>query len=615
MSNIKALVASLAPKMELQTGCQISEKKSGRGFVVQEPLKEQNTVAFISKRHMGKVITGGTISSSETFDNKTFAPNTAILKQPGIFVTGSIAPKVEVVQKPEFATWVKELSNPVVDLPNVVNLNKSISKVSNLIKDWLHVEDVFNQVKDNMKDKKMYAENFYTKIQNCIYHSLREYCRMSKDEQGNDILPVIVPGMECLPTLVFFDRMFNDKTISYEKAPNKVMEKYRKTFPDADGIQDGWVQFFKDRAKSKMPMDENGIVKVATIIMKEWGYRKYSAAILSNQPIPPTLDLSKAPIRLGEQEEETVLQYPISTNTSTMIQNLNTIHNDVEEYDGDDEDENDEYLTVSIIRDEDIDVVKIESSDGYGKVAIPFYTKLGNLPMDDIIPSVVDDRNGKWDWLIHFVPDLTFKTQNPDQYLEANDMDPTTNKIKCVIMDESDGTYIIGVYFVARITLFDGDEDGVEDFSDDTIEMINKLVNMEVASGFMSHLTRSLNDPEFFRDEEYILTHIMNSGCCDDDDEENIDGTLENLDGISLTVSKKILTDAYPSDTDDVATKAAIEAITGISATLEQTHPELDPEEDHQMDQSIASSNESQFDQDEESFTFVPIQKKQRLQD
>ncbi len=172
----------------------------------------------------------------------------------------------------------------------------------------------------------MYPETFYSKIQNCIYHSLREYCGITKDAQNGDVLPVVKVGMECHDTLVFLDRMFNDKSISYEKDPGKVMEKYRRTFQDSDGIQAGWVEHFEARVKSKMPLDDNGIAEVAAIIMKEWGCRNCVVAPAPSSPESPQR------ISLNDIVPTTRVEAKIS---SQQIQN---------EADGDDEIDDDDKL-------------------------------------------------------------------------------------------------------------------------------------------------------------------------------------------------------------------------------------------------------------------------------
>lgn len=608
MTDIKAMVASLAPRMNLQLGTPGGERKS-KGFVVDVPLKEESSVAFISKKPMGKPITSGSISSVEIFSDRIFTPAKASPKVE-VFATGTIAPKVEEVEE-LVPQPIKVTSKPVqtigIDpecpIPNVTNLLKSISKVSNLIKDWLHCGDTFNIVKSNIKDKKMYPETFYSKIQNCIYHSLREFCGITKDDRGNDIIPVVVYDTKSYPTLTFFDRMFNDKTVSYEKDPTKVMEKYRNTFKDATGIQPAWVEHFNARVKSKMPMiDEAGIKQITDFIMMEWGYRPRGASeammMYSDQAdfenADEVEDISAAGVEKVETLQDLMDKYEQD--------NCDCHNHDDEEVVEEADDENDNFMRVSIIREEDIDVVKIESSDGYGRVAVPFYTNLGELNMDQKLVSIVDDRNGIWDWLIHFAPDFMFNTKYPERYLDANYDDLSDMNLKFVIMDEHEGTYVVGVYFISRITLFDGDKPGEDDFTNETVALINKLVNDEVATGFMSHLSRSLSNPSLFRDEEYILNHIMSGEECDDEDDEDVVVETPEEEPIDEGVSEVAAT----IDEEDSASRAAIEAMIGATNDIS--------EEDHQMDNSVVTVGGKQFD-DEEDFTFVPIQKKQRLQD
>ena len=383
------------------------------------------------------------------------------------------------------------------------------------------------------------------------------------------------------------------------------MEKYRNVFADADGIQPQWVDLLKARIKDKMPLEDNGIAIVVEIISNVWCPRTILMKL--DTTIRPYMYNNQTPIRFGATETFTNL--PCSMGDAARIQSIIESAGDEEEIDDccDETGDEDEYLSVSIVRDGAIDIVKIESSDGYGRVAIPFYTKLSNLP-DEILPSIVDDRNGKWDWLIHFVPDLMFKTQNPEQYLATNEEDPYENRMKCVIMDEDNGTYVIGIYGISTIVSIAGDEE-VEDFTDETLDMINYLVNTEIASGLMSHLSRSLNDPSFFKDEEYVLNHVMNVDDCDDD-----------CDDTEVNSSVELQSQNQTNQGDDLAdaTKAAIDSMIGIINTPPGymdggPHGNAGNYIDTEMDTSVVQVG-GDHQVEEEGFSFAPIQKRQRLQ-
>ena len=575
-NTVDAIVAKVAHNIQLPTvtARPVIEKKSGRRFIVQEPLIEEPRVAFVSKKSsMAKAETQGMVGTGDFRNNMK-----AFIVEPGR--------KAEVFQKatqaPPAVTTSSLEDDYDVYLPDVTNLNNSISKVSNLIKDYITIKDVFGQVKNGIHDKKIFENIFYRKIQNCVYHSLREFCGIIKADDNTDILPVVAGEMDNISTLIFFDRIFNHKAVSFEKDPNKVMEKYRSTFDDSDGIQYGWLDIFRARVKIKLSLDDSIIRKIEMIIMEEWGCQHSSVQI----PVSP--------------ENVTKIQ--------TMIGNTKAAEVDEEEDDDmyDIEEEYDEsYLSVSIIREEDIDIVKIESSDGYGKVIIPFYTNLGEIDMNSPIPSIVDPRNDKWDWLVHFVPDLMFRTRNPEKYLAGNDDLPEESKIRFVIMDETqEGEYIIGVYFVSNITLYDREE-GIEDFSDDTVNMINKLVNMEVATGHMSHLNRSVSDTLLFRDEEYILNHVMGDDE-DDEDDESDDCCDHDEDALSQAIDDVPALTKVLDNYSDLATMAAL-------SVMNATPVEIPTEEYQQMDPDVVTVGGQTFPMEEE-FTFQPIGKKQRLE-
>jgi hypothetical protein len=655
MNDFKAMAERLAPKMEL-TGIRPNpERKAGRGFVVQEPLKEESTIAFVSNKNMGKV-NSNTIASTGISAGKivTFEPSP--ISTGGAFSQQNreiISAKVQLVQTPIESNKRVVQAKPVIresqqtpavnqkpilrtmkddNTLTISTLNKSISKVSNLIKDWLYTEYAFNKVNDDLRNKMMDTNVFYNKIQNAIYHSLREFCHITKGENNYDILPKIVPGvnLDCFSTLVFFDRIFNDKTVSYEKLPSKVMERYRNVYGDADGIQEEWIEVFKNKLRNKMIFsNDKGIDEIAKLIMREWTSTdlKYPT---TNHGIPVItavqnsnrshVNLSTIPINLGEKEVgnafpadlETIKVFKDLEKATEELENNCGCGHEHEEEEDEDEDEEEEcsYLRISIFKEETFDIVKFESSDGYGKIAVPFYTNLDNVLQSDNISSIADDRNGKWDWLIHFAPDLMFTTKTPERYLAGNDDEDEgeETRTKCVIMDEYDGTYIIGVYCIESITIYNEDSE-VEDYSDETIIMLNNLVNQEIASGYMSHLNRSLSDPSFFKDEEYVLTNIFGTDE-DDDDDEDEDDDEEDIEEVIDIASAAM-------NSEDLVTRAAIESMNGnyISMDEQAASVELDHEEDHEMDSSVVSIGGKSFDDDNKDFSFQPIRTRQKFQD
>ena len=174
-----------------------------------------------------------------------------------------------------------------------------------------------------------------------------------------------------------------------------------------------------------------------------------------------------------------------------------------------DEGSDTKFLSVEIYPDDDVDVIKVKSSEAFGDVSIPFYTKLSDIDLSKNVPSVADDRNGIWDWLIHMVPDIMFYTQNPDRYLEINEYDIEEDQTHAVILDENEGTYIMGIYFIEGIWMVDDDGNGHQVTDKDLLARLNKLIKEDIGYSRMSHLERSLTMKELIRTEESILESIV----------------------------------------------------------------------------------------------------------
>ena len=637
MSNenaVDVVVAKLAPKMELPTVTVRKPivNKSTRGFVLDEPLKEETFVSFIGKRSMGKTSTQGfTVkcdlkpdgSEKQSTDcDVVTAPKAAIVQVPGIPVNNVVKATVvssneDILNSPGINVPVKD--EPVV-LPNVVNINKSISKVSNLIKDYLASQGIYAKVKDDIRDKKIFEGTFLTKVQNAIYHSLREFCGVVKGDDNVDILPAVNIDTDELPTLMFFDRIFNDKSISFEKDPTKVMSKYREIFQDCDGIQDGWVEKFKARIKLKCQFDDRVIDTVVSSIIEEWGITELPVMVVDASIVTQSGDI--VPERLGDAE--TRAKFSVSNEVTSSVKEMLWNSQEAEENSECDEaDEEGEYLTVDIIKDGDSDIIKIDSPDRYGKVSIPFYTNIDSIATGDHIPSMADERNGIWDWLIHFMPMMMFRTNDPEKYLAINDDNPSDTKIKCVIMDEANGMYVIGIYCVDSITRYDSNGDGTEDFSDDTIGKVNQIVNIEIASGYISNLSHSLDSDDLFRDEKFILNYVMgctengNNECCND---ECCAPEHHHAHVVNQTHDEDNGAHVEPEDLASEASLAALKSMgIGVNAVEEESvlpmdvnHEEVSPVID--IPTAAVDAKETDTRSDEE-FTFQPIQKKPKLQD
>jgi hypothetical protein len=161
--------------------------------------------------------------------------------------------------------------------------------------------------------------------------------------------------------------------------------------------------------------------------------------------------------------------------------------------------------------------------DELGQTVIPFYANIENRT--DSVPSLADDRNGMWDWLIHQMPDLMFRTKDPDKYLAGNDDPIEEDQVHVVIMDHDRDGYIMGVYSVDgiydMIPAADGEEEqAVLITNKDRLAKIFKVLRDDTAYTSISHLHKTMSENAVIMPEAEILAQIGISEDSDDDSEE-----------------------------------------------------------------------------------------------
>ena len=206
-----------------------------------------------------------------------------------------------------------------------------------------------------------------------------------------------------------------------------------------------------------------------------------------------------------------------------------------EDGDDDDDDEEPEYLSIEIYPEDDLDIVKICSGEAFGPIAIPLYCKLDSLSLEDAdnLPSMVDNRNGIWDWLTCMVPDLMFHTKRPDYFLKVNNDEPGEGEIHIVILDENDGVYTMGIYYLMGIYVIDDDGEQHPCFSEDTLKRLNYLIKRDISYTSISHLKRSLAMDDMVYPEEYVMNYVLETTLDDDDDDEDDEPADINIDDMS----------------------------------------------------------------------------------
>ena len=464
-----------------------------------------------------------------------------------------------------------------IRLPVIIDLPRAISKWTNMLREHVYDIDLFNEVRASLTQKNIYHETFLNKLQNCMYHTTMDFCNVVKDADGNVTLPEISEETSFLPTLYFFDRIFHNKSVSFEKTAVKLMSKYRRVFKDHDGIQLEWLELLKIRMKEKMPIDPYGIEQIAEKIAE--------LACMKIEPVKPTPKVE-------------VLQSPL-------------MKEDDDEYiDDDDDDEDDETPDLDIEMevaedDEGINTLTIYQSDN---IAIPIYHTIDDMHYDQQLPSLSgDDRNGIWDHLIHFKPRIMFTTDDPEKYLAGN-FDAKVPHIKCVIMDiiEEGGEeirpgvelkkYIMGIYNVGR-------KYGADSLEFIDVHHINHLVLENIADTNISHLKKSLLMEELFMKESDILDHVDNfeSESVEDTDQDEVE---DDEDEVSDDDAEEIdLTQAAMDTVDNEEEPEPEESVVEEEDEVEDEDTpeaeEYDPEVDEEVDTTVVNISPEVPDDDD----------------
>lgn len=414
------------------------------------------------------------------------------------------------------------------------NAEWAVSKLANTIGNHMHALLLFDTVRGNIRDRKMYPETFYKAVGSAVFRSIITFCDFTEipasestqfDKDGNPRrvfkIPDAIEGMCYEPTLIFVSRFWVNRDINSMEDPGEIMMKYRERFEDYQGIQREWLEVFRKRLLDKIQIDASGADKIVNIVADLW------CVIEDEDDGIEEIEEVKAP-----EEEPEILESPVEeyveegpldiSGTYTMDDQMDSPQVDVaqnpsEEYNeaGDDGEDDyyseSEYLSVEISLDEEFDVIKIISGDAYGPTNIPFYVKLDDIIVDPTtaVPSIVDDRNGVWDWLIHMVPDMMFRTKNPDKWLEVNKYNDLEEQLHIVILDESDGEYLMGIYYVSGIYIMDNDNNAHPIINEDILAKLNKLITDNIGYGAISHLRRSISATELIKPEEYISDLVV----------------------------------------------------------------------------------------------------------
>lgn len=418
----------------------------------------------------------------------------------------------------------KPKSNPT---PNIGRLDKSISKISNYIRDLLQVDNIFSLIRSNLKDKRPIEHQFYKSIQNCVYHSLMEYtCHIQEEyewtnhDSGDTEIRMRYRYDHSLPmdqrgnisTLWFFDRVYNDRRISFLQC-DEMWDAYNATYKDHLGIQKNWLNYLRSKIQEKGFIDASGANILINKIESNWCSDTHEDDVtLPEEPV---------------QEPATVTSQVVMTAEVSTDDGYSDDSSPVAQYPDDVANYQDYYYepqsAFAIYDDADTNTLCIRATDG---TVVPFYLDLEQIGDYQVPPSIIDPENecnGLWEVLSVFKPDKRFYTSEPEHYLESND-NPHGIRHIVLHLDEDGEKHIMGVYLVDN------------NISEENLKIANYLVRSIIVGTVVSHLEYSITDTDgIISEEEYENATNDYDADADDVEYEYEDDDVETTEDDSVS--------------------------------------------------------------------------------
>lgn len=444
----------------------------------------------------------------------------------------------------------------------VHNAHKAVSLLANRITFDLKNIQIFDKVKTTMK-RNMYPETFYNNIQNCVFLSLVDYLNFIETEvpkkDSNEKAIIFIPPIEAGSdnfdhnTMMFIQRIYLDKELSNEKNPEKIMDLADDLYGDAATfINSEWLFVLEDKLKRKMKLTVAGAKIVTDRIDEIW----CDSFIDENTSI-----------NLSEEDEPIVEEEPVTINPENTYEDIyGNQDEEGEEYVNADEVVNeDEMTTIDIYPEDDVDIVKLYSVDAFGETNIPIYIRLAEIDIEESKQYNSFEENGCWDWLIHTVPDIMFRTKNPQKWLEINNEEYEEGDVqihtaimqKYRTLSSGEDEYVMGLFNLKGIYLVDDDYNREFIFDPTLLEQLNAAINTALSGTIISHLHRSLRMTQLIYDESYIKMMLNNNESNTDD----IDSDIGEESSINNEIEENLQSNTNEETSDELVAKEESETV------------------------------------------------------
>lgn len=455
----------------------------------------------------------------------------------------------------------------------IANAGRAVSQISNYAQETILKSELFDEIRSSVKER-LWPETFYKNVQNAIYHSLLSFCHFTYEDvpaEGGGTKrqynpPENMEDPSYAATLLFIQRWWMNKKLNDLEDLQSVMEGYEFIYGDVGGFQREWLEEFKNRLlkKERMKIDTFGI---STIVQKVGEMWCVPEKVETAEELHKDEDSAETSEGDGEEDDPLVGTFDVpAAPAAEVLQDPNGEDDEGEDDAESDEEEDDtpDYISVNIVHEDGNDVVKVSCDDPYGFSSIPLYCNLDEIDPDAKLESLSDNRNGVWDWLIHMSPDMVFTTQDPDRWLHlANDGENYGSQVHMFIIDEDNGTYLMGVSIVEGIYEYTDDDQPVLNLSEEMLKKINNLICTNIGLSCISHYQRSCMMWDEALNESDVRTALKLQEENDEEDEENMSFTDAERADIQVMMGTDNQAEEEPTDLKAAAAKMAQSIIGG----------------------------------------------------
>lgn len=396
---------------------------------------------------------------------------------------------------------------------------------------------IFDKVRNSIVVKKgetLYPERFYNSMAYIINHAILDFCKFDVVEGTNKrgkvcknyIISDDILDKDFTPTLYFLARFYNHNNLRYINDISDLMDVYENEFADCIGLQNEIIDVLSEKIHESFNISDQAVNIIIDALI-DGGFIISKASKFVDPLNTYTGEDEDNEEESTDEMADEVESYPYDDESgddnnedvglafSGSIENDEDVENpsadaEYSEYDGygeiDNENENDEYEVtgVYVYPEEDISVINVVSPGAFGTLQIPIYINLNNIK-SELSDVYTYDGNKEWDWLTHLNADNIFRTNNPEKYLDLNNITCYEDSIvRFAVLDEPEtGYFTMGMWVIGQIVEVDEEFEyhTIWDDKDKMIKLNNAIVD-NIGNTCVSHLKMTLSNSNLVRSEE-----------------------------------------------------------------------------------------------------------------